>query len=854
MSILPLNFSYENYIKLNKDLNYMNESQAIKHYLNIGKTESRIYKINLPPDFDYKTYIFLNTDLENLNEENAIDHYLRFGLFENRIYKYILPDDFIAAEYLKLNKDLGYISDNDAIRHYCKHGIFENRPYKNDNNNNSLFDSVPEDFDWKYYISNNLDIVVSQETPEEDAKRHYMLYGHKEFYRFYKEPIFSHFKENNLFDSSNLFNILIGFFSEKIINNDSYSKLKGITLLDNCYYHDDTSTLDCNKLIYHKENKFKNTILLSDFDNYDSFILIIDFPNLGGGTTNFLDAIIAKYKTSQNFLILRKYNGHCKFTINDNKIFKKEFSEAESFHFLLNINNKIIKIFINHFLSFSDSFLKVILLLKKEITTITHDYLWITDKADHYYHELIEHVENNISNKLKNIDRVVTQNVENLRVFKKCNNKCDFIISSLPDFNKSDQKIITNNVKNVIGIVGAISDIKGRGLIKLLLKIYENSHDIEFVFLGECNVNKTGNKNNVYKNILEFNELLMKLKPNLILETSLWPETYCYCLTLSMLTRLPIVSIKKPFPSVIENRLTNYDKYYSFTSINEAKNIFKTVKQDFFYTIDSMLFYNEFWDNYFSGDLTNETLPVYDSSGEENKDDKLLSKNINLVFISSKIYVSDLAYTYAQVRSIYTPAERFQQTVETIASIRKYIPNSYIVLFDNSKFESEQFNKLNETVDYFINLCEDDELNEYTNNKSSKIYGELAQFFSFLEYWEKNIKNLNFKQFFKISGRYLVNETFDYDAYDNNFNVFKKNNSNKDKLYFYTSFFKISCQKFGEFSKIMRELFKESKTHSNYDNLDFEVVIPQKLNYDFIEIDNLGITQNLSVWKQQDKI
>jgi hypothetical protein len=116
------------------------------------------------------------------------------------------------------------------------------------------------------------------------------------------------------------------------------------------------------------------------------------------------------------------------------------------------------------------------------------------------------------------------------------------------------------------------------------------------------------------------------------------------------------------------------------------------------------------------------------------------------------------------------------------------------------------------------------------------------------------MNSLEIKQFFKISGRYIVNETFNYQTYDNDFNIFKRNTSVEDRKYFYTSFFKISGKKFSEFSKNMRELFEESKTHSNYDNKDFEVVIPEKLNYDFIEIDNLGITQNISVWDQKDKI
>ena len=65
-------------------------------------------------------------------------------------------------------------------------------------------------------------------------------------------------------------------------------------------------------------------------------------------------------------------------------------------------------------------------------------------------------------------------------------------------------------------------------------------------------------------NINELNRLLEKYKPNLLLELSIWPETYSYTLTLMMLTQLPILSLKKNMSCVVENRLSKYDKYYIF--------------------------------------------------------------------------------------------------------------------------------------------------------------------------------------------------------------------------------------------------------------------------------------------------
>jgi len=89
----------------------------------------------LPADFNWKTYLELNTDLTANNIHNvsgAIKHYLQYGIKENRIYhKNDLPDDFDWNTYLKLNVDVekNVKTKNDAINHYLKYGIKENRIY-----------------------------------------------------------------------------------------------------------------------------------------------------------------------------------------------------------------------------------------------------------------------------------------------------------------------------------------------------------------------------------------------------------------------------------------------------------------------------------------------------------------------------------------------------------------------------------------------------------------------------------------------------------------------------------------------------------------------------------------------------
>jgi hypothetical protein len=847
-NMLPYNFNVKSYLFLNPDLSGLTDEQAKYHYINHGIFEKRNYNIILPKDFKVYNYLYLNPDLEKLNRRELIKHYLQFGVFEKRPYKtdlsINLPPEFNFENYIAVNPDLIGMNEHQAKNHYILTGMNENR--------NITCTYIPDEFDWKYYISNNSNLNSFGINTKEDAEKYYITRGFKEKEKKYKDPVFSFFRENNLFDDKNLFNILIKLLCNVEINDISYDVYK-----DNFSHfisgkpifnlNNSNSILNYNDLDSHIENKFKDEIKL--FTKLNSVILIIDFPeSFVGGAAFFINSIIAKYKTQQTFLVLRKYNNNSfKFTINDEKIYYKNYSESSAMDILLKIKNIIKKIFINHAIEFSETFIDKLTSLGKEITTITHDYYWICHKPQPFYHELPKK-EDMQYNKWKNIDKIIIQNPVNINIFGNFSEKNKFIITDLPDFNKSDKRIDTDNKKIVVGIIGSISDIKGKSLIQLFIKSCQNNDNIEFVVFGECNVNLFNNKNNIYKNIYELNDLLIKYKPNILLETSLWPETYSYTLTLAMLTQLPICSMQKKFKGVIESRLSKYDKYIPFSSVNEAIRYIKIAKQDYFYTIEPTLYYNHFWDSYFS---ENSTEPM---KFNENNSLIFLEKNVNVVFISSKIYVSNVSYSYAATRSIYTATQRLEQTVKTISSVRKYIPNSYIVLFDNSKFEIEELNNLNNMVDLFINLCDNEELNEYTNNKSSKIYGELAQFFYFLEYWEKNMKELPIKQFFKISGRYLVNETFNYHTYDNDFNIFKRNSSVEDRKYFYTSFFKISGNKFYVFSKIMRELFEESKTHLNYDNKDFEVVIPEKLNYDFIEIDKLGITQNISVWNQQDKI
>jgi hypothetical protein len=149
-------------------------------------------------------------------------------------------------------------------------------------------------------------------------------------------------------------------------------------------------------------------------------------------------------------------------------------------------------------------------------------------------------------------------------------------------------------------------DIKGKRIIEDIHRfLLFKKKNIEIVVFGELSDSSYSFTQKKYYNINDFNKLLIDYKPHLILETSIWQETYSYTLTLAMITQLPILSLKKYFDNTIENRLKNYNKSYFFSKIDDSLiQLIEKVKQDYFYTVDSTIYYPSFWDDYF---ITNKS-------------------------------------------------------------------------------------------------------------------------------------------------------------------------------------------------------------------------------------------------------
>ena len=188
----------------------------------------------------------------------------------------------------------------------------------------------------------------------------------------------------------------------------------------------------------------------------------------------------------------------------------------------------------------------------------------------------------------------------------------------------------------------------------------------------------------------------------------------------------------------LQDVINNYDHYYDL--------IFKTKKY-----INLHELHNKNYNN-----LSNEIIKKCNIS--------------NITLITSVINISKKPLSYNDTRSFWTREERYEHTKKTIESIRKYIPNTKILLVECSQLTENEIKYFVDNTDYFLNLYD---LNDTTIiekiNSQSKSMGEGTMTIHAIDFIFKN--NIKFDNLFKISGRYWLNDKFNYMDYDNKSNT-----------------------------------------------------------------------------------
>ena len=211
----------------------------------------------------------------------------------------------------------------------------------------------------------------------------------------------------------------------------------------------------------------------------------------------------------------------------------------------------------------------------------------------------------------------------------------------------------------------------------------------------------------------------------------------------------------------------------------------------------------------------------------------------NLVLITSVIHTSSNPLSYSLSRSAFSPTERFIQTQKTIQSVRERIPEAKILLVECSVLTEEEETYFKTHCDYFINVVQEPNMLCWTTGLS-KALGEGSMTIRALEYIQQ--QGFVFENLFKITGRYYLNDYFQYDEFDNESTCCKYAN----EFTVATLFYKIPFQEITYLASFFRENMEEMKQCVSFESIFTRFIQNTKGLKKFLSVP-IGITYSVSV-------
>ena len=137
----------------------------------------------------------------------------------------------------------------------------------------------------------------------------------------------------------------------------------------------------------------------------------------------------------------------------------------------------------------------------------------------------------------------------------------------------------------------------------------------------------------------------------------------------------------------------------------------------------------------------------------------------DVFLITSVINTGSKAWSYTQTRSVFSPEQRLEQTLKTIATIRALRDRSIILVSECSYLDASMEAGLKESADLYINCYDDADIQDACIQSDKKGYGELLQTQKALKILQD--RSVPFQRFFKISGRYWLTKDFRKSQFSN---------------------------------------------------------------------------------------
>jgi hypothetical protein len=198
--------------------------------------------------------------------------------------------------------------------------------------------------------------------------------------------------------------------------------------------------------------------------------------------------------------------------------------------------------------------------------------------------------------------------------------------------------------------------------------------------------------------------------------------------------------------------------------------------------------------------------------------------------------------TYSKTRSVFSKEDRFMQLKKTIESVKDKMPSNKIFLVECSKMNKTEKTYIENNTDYFLNIYDNDNktiMDDIISNSKAMCEGTMT--ICALEYIHNNIP---FNNIFKISGRYWLNNNYEYETYKNNINVIHKING--ELTNYFTCFYKLNNETTNQWLEYLKDGKKYGILNGNF---GFENIFADFMNRynNFKTVERVGINGFVSV-------
>lgn len=222
-------------------------------------------------------------------------------------------------------------------------------------------------------------------------------------------------------------------------------------------------------------------------------------------------------------------------------------------------------------------------------------------------------------------------------------------------------------------------------------------------------------------------------------------------------------------------------------------------------------------------------------------------EDVRDVFIVTSVTNTTTApLVYSKIRSVYTTDQRYEQTLNTIASIKARCPQADIVLLEASKCDDKYLQGYINAIDKGVVL----DLRENKNivvNHPSKSYSE-AMILSIGAQYVRDTYPLS-TRIFKISGRYYLNDEFKYDTFSTEWTVKRPWTRvlSPSTICIWTSTCLYSVGNVDEYINFLNHCVNFYKQH-NYTMVDIETLLATYLvGKTAIYVDTVGVSGLVAV-------